>query len=261
MIKISESLFDKKIILYSANCSTSRKNNLSSTKKRLHSKGSFVSDSSIIRAKSKLIDYAKNNIFNYMITITFDDKKYNLNNIFLARQKITKFFTNYKNRYDPTFKFIIVPELGSVNGRLHFHGLIYCENVSKLDLKYLYTDKKFKTKKYRSNWFFNNFGANTFEKINNYSLGCVSYITKYITKEVLTLCNLYSCSYFCSRNLKTSKIIFTSEGLKQSLLTNFISYLNSFNLFKTYDFCDVCILNNSTYDSLLYDSYLGFDVV
>lgn len=257
MIKLTESLFDKKIVIYS--------NQLENKKlcevKRKNKKGTFVSDSSVIRARSRLIDYAKNNIFNYMITITFDEKKFSASNLFVARKKIIKYFNNYKNRYDSTFRFIIIPELGSENKRLHFHGLIYCESPDKLDLKFLFIDKKLKTKKYRSEWFFKNFGANTFEKINNYSLGCVSYITKYITKDVLNNCALYSCSYFCSRGLKTSKTIYSNDGSKKDLFFNFVSYLNDLGMFKSYDFCDFLIMSNDCFSDLFATSFLEFPVV
>lgn len=155
-------------------------------------------DSNLYRAKSKILDYAKNNTFNYFITITVDDKKYDLTNYEEIRKVITKYFNNFKNRYDSEFKYILVAELGSKNNRLHFHGLVYLSNTRNL--------KHIRNGLYRDMKLFDTLGANQFKKIKDYDISCALYCSKYIEKDNSAV-NLYSRYYFCSKGLKTSKNI------------------------------------------------------
>lgn len=206
-VKVEENLFDYKITFSSILPQT---NTLKGGKKI---KDEIVRyDSNLFRAKSKLLDYAKNNKFNYFITITIDDKKYDLENYEVIRKVILKYFNNFKNRYDNEFKYILVAELGSKNKRLHFHGLVNLSNTRNL--------KHIRNGIYRDMKLFDTLGANQFKKIKDYDIACALYISKYIQKDN-TAVNLYSRYYFCSKGLKTSKNItylFTEKSLEELFL-------------------------------------------
>ena len=137
--------------------------------------------SSYYRAKKTIREYACNNDFNYFITITFDNSKVDITNELAIQKRICKYFNNFKNRYDSSFKYIIVAERGKKTKRLHFHGLVYLSNTTKLT--YVGRDKKSGYLNYREEWLFQNFGRTTFIPITSYKLDVINYISKYITKD------------------------------------------------------------------------------
>ena len=190
-------------------------------------------NSSIYRSKSKILDYAKNNIFNYFVTITLDDKKCNWrDNYDEIQKKICKFFGNFKQRSDNEFRYICVAEMGKINTkRLHFHLLVYS---TKIELKHI------KNGLYRNQWLFDNFGANTWKKINEYNVGCALYITKYMHKSNFA-CDLFNRYYFCSKGLNVSKDI-TYIFDEKSLQDLFI-YCASCGLLQVGEFCDTMIVS------------------
>lgn len=227
-IKIEENMFDYKLTITSvlpSNCSYIR------SKKQ---KGEIVRyDSNIYRAKAKILDYAKNNIFNYFITITIDSKKYDASKFVEIRAIICKYFNNLKNRYDSTFKYILVAELGSKNNRLHFHGLVYLENKNIL--------KHIKNGLYRDEKLFNTLGANQWKPIKEYNVQCALYCSKYIEKDN-SATNLYNRYYFCSKGLKSSKNItylFDENSLKDLFI-----YLSSCGLLHSGTYADTIVVDS-----------------
>lgn len=177
------------------------------------------------RAKRTLIDYALNNNFNYMITITFDKEKVkDRTNEIILTKKVIKYFNNYQQRYDKDFKYILVPETHKKiekNGKraIHYHGLVKLTNTSHLkfikqvDMAFIYQDTKL----------FKKFGANDYTKIYNSQQFIAMYITKYITKSFGKL--ISSRYYYTSRNLKKSAVILKTEYL---MITSTPDYKDQF---------------------------------
>lgn len=102
---------------------------------------------SIRRAKCTLVDLAKKNAFEYFGTLTLDSAKHDVANISSCVEKMRKALKNYTElaKLDgKDFKYIVVPEFGSRQGRLHFHFLmkglretdLFRNQYGKLDFKY-----------------------------------------------------------------------------------------------------------------------------
>lgn len=76
------------------------------------------------RAKRIITDLCLCNDFDYFCTFEFNEMHVDRYNLKLCYQKIRKFFNNFKNRYAPDFKYLIIPEFHPKTGAVHFHGLI-----------------------------------------------------------------------------------------------------------------------------------------
>lgn len=161
---------------------------------------------SLLRSKRTILDYALNNNFNYFVTITFDETKINRSNFNACKTKILKAFDNFKQRYDPEFKYILVPELHKNGIAIHFHGLIFTTNTDFL--KRLYFSKVYYTIVYRHDFFFKRFGANRLIPIINSSERVAFYITKYISKSNV---RVFNTSYFVSKGLNRSTTLISSN--------------------------------------------------
>lgn len=199
-VKVQQSLFD-----YSIKCYQMQKYNSSNEEKEKDNEIDYKL-MSMYRAKSKILDYAKNNIFNYFFTLTIDSKKCDITKDLEISTEIRQFFNNFKKRYDKNFRFILVSEYGKKNNRLHFHGLLYIENnnyLKKCTSRSLGTYYRFET-------LFKRYGANSLIKIHEYSIKCAMYVSKYITKTETKKGNFYS-NYWCSRGLKTSKTLYNID--------------------------------------------------
>lgn len=165
---------------------------------------------SALRAKRTVLDYGYNNSWNYFITLTIDSKKIDYSDKSLILKKVLKQFDNFKQRYDKDFKYILIPEMGSIHSRLHFHGIIHTKNIQ--GLSYLFFDTKHRVKVYRNEWFFKHLGANQFIEINNDSEAIGRYICKYMGKNFDDeFYRVYNCWYFCSKGLNKSDVIFNGE--------------------------------------------------
>ena len=228
VIKVEENMFDYKITFSS---SLPQEVNNSSSKKR-DDNLIIRYDASIYRAKSMILDYAKNNIFNYFLTITIDSKKMDPSNYEEIRRVICKYFSNIKHRYDSTFKYILVAEYGGKNKRLHFHGLVYLENKNLL--------KHVKNGLYRNEKLFSELGANQFKPIVEYNVHCAVYCSKYIEKDNCA-CNLFNRYYFCSKGLNKSKnITYLFDELS---LKHLFTYCASLGLLNSGKYADTMIVN------------------
>lgn len=81
------------------------------------------------RAKARFRDIVLSNRWSYFVTFTFaheEVNRYSVNDCSLNLQRFCKNFFRRHNGY-----YIFVPEKHE-DGALHFHGFIYCDNISKL---------------------------------------------------------------------------------------------------------------------------------
>ena len=227
-IKIEENIFDYKIT-FTSSLATS----ISYVKRKKAVDVLVRYDSSAYRSKAKILEYTKNNDFNYFATITIDSKKADISDYDGIRKKICKYFNNIKNRYDSNFKYILVAEKGSRKGRLHFHGLVCISNNKLL--------KHVKSGLYRNDYLFVNLGANQFKKIDSYTLNCALYLTKYLTKDNIAI-ELYSRYYFCSKGLNCSKNITHLFDLDS--LQSLFNYCCSCGLLSSGRYADTMVVNS-----------------
>ena len=157
-------------------------------------KSDDIIQQSISRAKKTIFDYALCNDFDYFVTLTFDRKKVDSSDLVLLKKRVGQWLNNYKKRVNPSLKYLIIPELHSDKKHFHFHGLIS-------DISSIKEYKKSKKGVMRYNWldWHDKFGFTSLEAIKNKN-AVSKYITKYVTKEIITTFNKQR--YLVSKGLK-----------------------------------------------------------
>lgn len=176
------------------------------------------SEQSLSRARKQIRDIILCNQFDYFCTFTFDSKKIDRYNYDVCRKYISKWFNNFKFRYAPDFKYLVVPEFHQ-DGAIHFHGLIGGMPKGELTIpEFIYKRNKFTDEleqvpntrmymdfpRWRENAGFFNCSA-----IRDYQR-CAFYVTKYITKDLLNLPK-NSPVFLCSKNLKRPELVFDED--------------------------------------------------
>lgn len=165
-----------------------------------------VSEVSLKRSKKKVYDYARSNEWDWFVTFTFSQKKVNRFDYDECVKKLS-YWLNYLKKCSPALSYLVVPERHK-DGAWHFHGLFAGVSESQIVWSGRYVVKRYR-KSGRSKF------VRTSEKIyqvGSYKLGwmtatrvrdkerATSYITKYLTKELLD--GLYGRKrYWVSRNL------------------------------------------------------------
>ena len=152
----------------------------------------------ISRAKSKVLEYALCNEFEYFVTLTINKDKHNRYDLKSYYKTFSKFLNNYNYRYSVKVDYLLIPEKHK-DGAWHLHGLIKglpLQHLKRNEHGYL-------------DWthYSNKFGFISLDPIR--SIEKVSrYITKYINKELeSTIKELGAHLYYVSKGLKKSKEI------------------------------------------------------
>ncbi|MBR1974598.1 MAG: hypothetical protein IKA20_01990 [Clostridia bacterium] len=149
---------------------------------------------SIRRARVSLVDLATVNDFQYFGTITINGEWHNIYDPLSIKEKLSKFFNNYKTRTAPNFEYLLVPEYGAKNGRLHFHFLM--SGIPENDL-FINEYKHLDWSPVRER-----FGHVQITKINDSDqdrVNVAKYCAKYMSKDNI---QLRSHRYFRSKGLK-----------------------------------------------------------
>lgn len=171
----------------------------------------------IIRAKTKIRDYAYCNNWEYFATLTFSDTNIDRYDLKEIKKRISIFFNNYKKRKNNDFKYLLIPEFHQ-DGAVHFHGLLSGINKNDLHLfklneklpQYIYSQLKKGNQIYDFTEFSKRFGYTVVESIKNRQ-AAANYITKYITKDLVSL-PLGTCCYLNSKGLKLPELIHQDYG-------------------------------------------------
>lgn len=161
--------------------------------------------SSLSRTKSLVRDLVLCNNFELFCTFTFDPKKVDSFNLTKCWSKMSTWLHHQRDNsreQGKEFKYLIIPEKHK-SGRWHFHALISGYTSA---LK----DTKLKTSTLRPIYNITSFRSGFTTAVEIDSKEAVSsYVTKYITKDFITLFN--QRRFFCSRNLvRPSKTINSS---------------------------------------------------
>lgn len=161
-----------------------------------------------IRRKIKRYSFA--NDFTLFWTLTFNDEVINANDYQLARKKLRLWLRNQRDKYGK-FGYIFIPEFHK-SGRVHFHGI-----TEKLDIPLKIARNSRTDQPIRKNGqqIFNvtewKYGFSTVSKIKSKEK-TASYITKYITKDLLQIPNLpHQPRYLVSRKLKQPNIRYLED--------------------------------------------------
>lgn len=167
-------------------------------------------DKSIIRARSKIFEYAMCNDFEYFVTLTLNEKKMDRYNLEEFIKKFGQFIRDYRKKYGVNIQYLLIPERHK-DGAWHMHGLMKGIPDEHLSINENgYKDWKEYSKK---------FGYISIDKIKNKE-AVSKYITKYVSKSLgKGVTEKNKKMYYCSRGLKKAEII--KEGTYTSYNDNF----------------------------------------
>jgi hypothetical protein len=164
-------------------------------------------DESLSRSRRLIQEYILCNKFSLFCTFTFDRNKVTDRKDYKAiKSKLSKFFNNFRSRYDSSFQYLIVPELHK-DGSVHFHGVITAPVGLCTPLMIPKRDNNGKrflvpNTPHYMDWphYSQRFGYFSCSWIRNYT-GCAFYVSKYMTKDL---------AQWFSRN---DQIVMHSKGL------------------------------------------------
>ena len=195
---------------------------------------------SLRRSKKSVIDLALNNTFTHFATFTFSKNRHDDDYVF---SKMQLWLRSMRYKYE-NFDYIIVPERHKT-GELHFHALINGINEKEFNIA-INNDKKSKYynqplqrvrkktgEKYQvyNLHSFSKYGFTDVEKIESPDK-VANYISKYITKELVTTFN--KKRYWASKNLKKPLILDNVNILELPLEKMISKGSNDYGSFITY---------------------------
>lgn len=186
-----------------------------------------INISSLRRSKSKILDYALADTFDYFVTFTIDPSKLDPLDHDLTKKHLSIWLRSLRYK-SPDLKYVIVPELHK-SGAIHFHGLFKNLNQTLTPSLTKTGRKRFdKSKRQVFNLPAYKFGFSTAVKMDK-SPAAAYYITKYIKKEMLQNSVLNKKRYWVSKNLnKGINYTFKTKEEIQSYTRNNLSLLSTF---------------------------------
>lgn len=147
---------------------------------------------SIRQTKTQITDYVLSNNFEIFATFTFSPKKVDRFDIDACKYKLRKWLQRQREK-DSNLKYVVVPERHK-NGAIHFHALF--ENIDAFTLKKTKIKQDGRDVFSMRDW---RFGFSNVKFIDSNRIKVATYITKYITKDMIQIEN--KKRYWSSRNL------------------------------------------------------------
>lgn len=154
---------------------------------------------SMKRAKNKIYDLTRANIWDWFVTLTLNPEKVNRYDYSDCTKKVSQWLKNMQKDCGLDFKYVVVPERHK-DGAYHFHGLF--SQCDKLDFVFSghYDSKKraiYNIGKYKWGW-------TTATKVQT-NEGVTKYLTKYVTKDLVEHTKNKK-KYWSSRNLNVPMV-------------------------------------------------------
>lgn len=183
---------------------------------------------SLSRSRRMVRDYILCNGFTHFCTFTFAQDKVDRQDFRLCRAKLTKFFNNYRSRYSPDFRYLVVPERHQ-DGAWHFHGVV--RGIRPKDLFVPVSILKRvgdelilvpNTPQYAS-WiqYERSLGFFNISRIRSIP-ACALYVTKYITKDLAAL-EVGSRVLLHSQDLCKPELVFDEDNIPRQFDPTFSS--------------------------------------
>lgn len=147
---------------------------------------------SIRKTKTTITDYVLANNFEIFATFTFSPKKVDRFDIDACKRKLKRWLDRQREK-DSNLKYVVVPERHK-NGAIHFHALF--ENIDSFTLHKTKIRQENRDVFTMRDW---RFGYSNVKFIDSNRLKVAVYITKYITKDMITIEN--KRRYWSSHNL------------------------------------------------------------
>lgn len=182
------------------------------------------SSQNLSRARRAVRDIILCNHFDYFCTFTFNAEKVDRYDFKSCKKKITQLFMNYKQRYSPDFRYIVIPEFHK-DGAVHFHGMVkgirpedftIPEYILKRDH---ITDQVLvvpNTKAYVDwQYYSSKLGYFSCSAVKEYE-ACAQYVSKYITKALMSL-PLGQRVFMASAGLERPELIFDQDDVHMTV--------------------------------------------
>jgi len=147
---------------------------------------------SIRKTKTTITDYVLANNFEIFATFTFSPKKVDRFDIDACKRKLKRWLDRQREK-DLNLKYVVVPERHK-NGAIHFHAIF--ENIDSFTLKKTKIKQDGRDVFTMTDW---RFGFSNVKFIDSNRIKVATYITKYITKDMIQIEN--KKRYWCSHNL------------------------------------------------------------
>ena len=154
-------------------------------------------DNNISRAKSRVLELALCNPWEYFATLTIDAQKQNRYNLKDYIRDLGVWIGNYGKKYSTRLKYLIVPEQHK-DGAYHAHALLM--GVSRESLvknQYGYLDMPY---------YSNRFGYISLDPIRDINR-TASYVTKYVTKDFATKREKNEHLFYASQHLSGKEVL------------------------------------------------------
>lgn len=157
-------------------------------------------NNNISRARSMIFDYSMCNSFDYFVTLTLSDDKYDRYDLKSYIKDLSQFIRDLRKKYNSNIQYLLIPEKHK-NGAWHMHGLIkgIPDNMLHINKNGYLDWEDYKNK----------FGYISMSKVKN-KIAVSKYITKYISKSIKngsSVTELNKKLYYVSRGLKSGEIV------------------------------------------------------
>lgn len=159
----------------------------------------------IIRAKSRVLELALCNDWEYFVTFTINPDKYDRYNLKTYYRDLSEFLHNFNRRRLPDIKvkYILIPEMHK-DGAWHMHGLL--QGLQSSDL-YINDNGYLGWQEYE-----HRFGFISLGKVKDNDR-VAFYITKYITKEMDKTVSELGCHlYYSSKGLQSAEQLYRGKA-------------------------------------------------
>lgn len=189
---------------------------------------------SLSRTISKIFDYANSCQWEWFITFTFSSDKVDRFDFNSVAKCFSQWLKNMKKRYCKEMQYLVVPEIHK-NGAWHFHGLFrkcqgleFREGVNNNKNSKFYQCPLIRKGQQVYNILRFKYGFTDCTKIKD-TKKASSYITKYITKDVI-IKTPNKKRYWCSKNLRPpeEKILLATYSDFDEFKNKIMLYLSQF---------------------------------
>jgi len=184
----------------------------------------------ICRARSRVLELALCNEWEWFINLTLDSEKYDRYELEKFQRDLSQWFRDMRKKYKTKFQYLIIPETHK-DGAWHMHGLL--NGVPQYEITNFEAGKhpdKLIRKGYKNfQAYADKFGFISMGKIQD-KAKCALYIVKYITKDLIK-----------RLGDKNRHLFYSSQKLKE--------YENIALLFGSYPEIDVLLVNHGEFCS------------
>ena len=177
-------------------------------------------DESLSRSRRTIRDLILCNKFEYFCTFLLNRKKVDRYDLKECKRVITQLFKNYKDRYSPDFRYVIVPEFHK-DGAIHFHGMARGFRPEDLTVPKMIAKRNERTgelemvpntKKYVDwSYYSKKLGFFSCSLIKDYEK-CARYVSKYITKDLVNIARGQRI-FMASTGLNRPELVFDMDGV------------------------------------------------